>query len=126
MPLPLTYETTWTISAAETLLFAPGFYNVTKIISDYSADGWGTLKIPAGDFQALRVKENYSDVVETYVSNVLISTETTQTISYTWIGQSTIILLRITSSDGETDPDAIVSWSFPLCNLLQNRKSATD
>jgi hypothetical protein len=105
VPLPLTYETTWTISTAETLSSFPGFYTIEKINADYSVDGWGRLKIPTGDFQTLRVKENYSGVTENYVANVLISTKTTQTISYTWIGQSTTILLRITSSNGETDPD---------------------
>ena len=91
-----------------------------SIVADYTVDGWGTLKIPAGDFQTLRVRENYSDIIEIYVDNTLISSESTQSFSYTWTGKEALVLMRIASTEGETDPDFTTAGEVWLVSDLNS------
>ena len=44
-------------------------------------------------------------ISQTHVNNILISADTTSTISYCWIAKGTLLLASITSQDGETDPN---------------------
>ena len=111
-PLPIAYGNEWTISASDTLTIVDGFFTVTNKLNQNKVDAWGTLKLPAGDFASLRIIEESLTLTETYVSNILISSDTSTAINYEWIGQDALLLLYAQGPEGESDPNFDTAKEF--------------
>jgi len=111
-PLPLEYGSNWSENLADTLEIVDGFYIVTISVINSTVDGWGLLKLPIGDYQSLRLRDDYIQVSNTYISNILTTSDTTRFIDYNWIGKQAISLLFVTSADGNTDPDFKTAGEF--------------
>ena len=62
-PIPLNYEDMWEDST--TTVFSFGGFEIPPTVADvnsYVVDGWGTLITPAGSFQALRLRTEFTQV----------------------------------------------------------------
>ncbi len=103
--LPLTYGAEWTENVADTILVVDGFFMETISISNSSVDGWGLLKLPIGDFESLRIRDDFLSVSNTYVSNILVSSDTTNSIEYSWVAREAISLMYISSEMDDTNPN---------------------
>ena len=83
----------------------PVFGNVSIDTTMNTIDGWGTVRIPMGDFQCLRLRQHVQAINQTIVNGQVISSSMETYIQYNWIGRNSFQLLSIESQDGETDPN---------------------
>ncbi len=60
LPLPLTYGATLDASSAFALDLEGLFYYATDQVMDIEVDAWGTLLLPGGAYNCLRVKRDFS------------------------------------------------------------------
>ena len=92
-----------------------------------AADGMGGHT--AGDFASLRLREEALTLIETYVNNIMISSDTSRAIYYEWIGENSITLLYAESHDGATDQDFDIAkefgWATNLTTTDINNDAAT-
>jgi len=103
--LPLAYGNSWTSSSVDTFEFLPGFGSITIMNTESSVDGYGTVKLKAGDFSCLRLKDETEEITQTLVEGQILFSDTTSSISYSWIGKESFLLAEIESQNGETDPN---------------------
>ena len=68
-------------------------------------DAWGTINIPAGSFDCLRIREDKTSISNIYLFGIPFESDTSTYISYTWVGKNYGILASITSDADETNPD---------------------
>ncbi len=102
---PATIGTTWQNQYSFTFSL-PNFIEYVNIFSSQdSIDAWGTADLPEGTFDCLRVYEHRTEIEEMYVGGVLIYSDTTRQILYTWITENIGFLAEIASLNGETDPN---------------------
>lgn len=99
--LPLAYGNSWTSTSVDTLEFLPGFGSITIMNTESSVDGYGTVKLKAGDFDCLRLKDVTEEIVKTLVEGQVLFVDTTSSISYSWVGKESFLLAEIESMDGE-------------------------
>ena len=104
-PLPVAFGNTWTTFETDTTGFFPVQANISNDTTMNTIDGWGTLRIPLGDFQCLRLKQVGKTTNQGILNGVVISTSTETFIQYDWIGLNSFQLLSIQSQDGETNPN---------------------
>ena len=113
MTLPCTYGTEWELDP-DTTEIMPGMYSITKY--HYKADAYGTMKLPFGEFDAVRVTLNLTTITQIGVVNdtsvsqsmYFISPEFVQVnlfLSSDQIGETTLIGSEI----GYTAPSNIIS-----------------
>ncbi len=104
VPLPLIYGGSWETVTSDTF-GVPGFMIISKDSSTSEVDAWGTITIPVGTFDCLRIRDNRTYFQQTFVNDFLISSDTTTRIDYDWITKSSFSVAYIGSQDGETDPN---------------------
>jgi hypothetical protein len=51
VPMPLTYGTTWSTTAVDTISFGDFGLTIDEKTIKNTIDGWGTVRVPAGDNQ---------------------------------------------------------------------------
>lgn len=104
-PLPVQYNDTWTTVENDTSGDYPTFAIISKDSTISTVDGWGTLKLPVGDYQCLRLQnQNYSETM-TVVNGVVISSGSEFSYVYIWAGHDHYQLAWAQSQFGETDPN---------------------
>ncbi len=104
-PLPLNYENEWTVTKSDTTSFGEGILNIVKSVTHNKVDGWGKVKIPAGEYDCLRIREERSDTVKTVFLDQEIVIGGASSINYLWLGKENTLLVSIESQDDETDPN---------------------
>ena len=110
--MPLTFGSEWTSATADTFSVVPGFATITIDTTVNVADAWGTVRLPAGDYQAIRVRSDSKTSVQTIVAGQVITSDSFSDISYTWLSEDAYIVLSISSEDDETDPNFTTASSF--------------
>jgi hypothetical protein len=103
--LPLAYGNSWTSTNIDTFEFLPGFGTITIMNTESIVDGYGTVKLKAGDFDCLRLKDVTEEIIQTLVEGQVLFTDTTSSISYSWIGKESFLFAEIESTEGENDPN---------------------
>lgn len=99
-PLPMTMGTNWQSTSIDTSEIA-GITTITGNSSRNIVDASGTLRLPIGDFDCLRVREYNITVITTVVLGVSFE-DTTETVSYTWLTKDHLQTLSADSSDNGT------------------------
>ncbi len=110
--LPLNYGNTWSITSADTTEFIPGSGFINLDTTTSTVDGWGTVRLEAGDFACLRIREESSYRSVTVVSGQVLSDELTQSLAYIWLTKDNYFVASINSQDGETDPNFTVASNY--------------
>lgn len=119
IPLPVTFNSTWQEASTDTVQ-GPGFMTVVSDESTLLVDGWGRVVVPAGAFDALRIRSDNAVVSSIYVNDVLLQSDTTRSIGFQWVSEGSIAVANATSQDDEVNPsftDAIhveVATSFSV------------
>ena len=104
-PLPITYGSAWQSVSADTFEI-PGFSKtITTSTESHVVDGWGTIKLPSGEYNCLRWKTHGTLVTVTNIGGVDVPLGSYTFIDYTWIGENSLLLASVSSLDDETDPD---------------------
>jgi hypothetical protein len=94
-PLPLVFGTSWQSFESDTSTFSPEFFTVTNDTSVNTVDGWGTVRLPIGDFACLRLKTESSITSTTYVEGSPFQSSTYMSTSYTWLNKNHFFVMSI-------------------------------
>lgn len=110
--LPLSYGKKGTVTSFfETpVFFSSFFYYASEKNTSYHVDGWGKLKTPYGEFDALRVKSVSNTVDTFYIDSLSMGYEITRPteVKYEWLSKNTGIPL-LTATAQVAFGDTIVS-----------------
>lgn len=104
-PLPLQFGTNWISISEDTSGFFPTSATITTDSTVNIVDAWGTVTIPAGSYQCLRIKAESKTITKTYAFGIEINSDTSQSFSYSWITNEAFIVVSAESQEGETDPN---------------------
>ena len=105
IPLPLVYGAQWVSESVDTLFAGQGALSLSRDRIETIVDGWGKVKLPSGEYDALRLRDNYFSIWETWFGGQLMAADTTVSIGYNWVSKNILILASIGSVDGEEDPN---------------------
>lgn len=104
-PLPIAFGNTWMTFERDTTGFFPLTANISIDTSTTTVDGWGTIRLPLGDFECLRLKQEGKLINQSIINGSIFSTNTETFIAYDWIGRNSFQLAHVQSQDGETNPN---------------------
>lgn len=123
-PLPLDYQNTWQTVTNDTSEFYPGYESITRDSSDFIVDGWGTVKLPNGSFDCLRLRENWYSVETILIYGDPASVDTTFGINYIWLNKDNFVVAQASSMDNETNPNFTQASDFQrLASVVSIDKS---
>ncbi len=129
---PLNFNTSWRTSWEENDTFSVGALDIITHVLDTSysiVDGEGILKVPKGNFNALRIKTYDTSITFTTVGNFTDTTITTE-IKYTWLVKKIGNSAFITSKDNETDDNFTQAkddgYLYSTSYILENYKGKSD
>jgi len=100
-PLPLSMGMEWTSFIRDTFEQA-GVSIINYDSTENVVDGWGTLRLPNGDFECLRIKSKSYCTSTTTFSGMSVS-ETDSEISYVWVSKDNFLLSTISYPDAEVE-----------------------
>lgn len=104
-PFPLTFGSQWSSTSIDTIPFFPGSFLIDIYITESQVDAWGSVTVPAGTFQCLRLRDDDTHIVQTVIENQVVSSDTGVTINYQWISKEAVFLASAESQEGETNPN---------------------
>lgn len=122
-PLPLQFNQTWSTTTADSFGDPAVFAFVVKTSSVETVDAWGTIRLPFGDMSCLRIRSDDALITALYMGGVLLQSDTSTSITYSWITKSQGGVVGITSKDDETNPNFTNASSIVL---LQATETAVD
>jgi len=112
MPLPLTYLSSWITEDIDSTDLGEGVLFINEVVSNNTVDAWGTVKIPAGDFSCLRIREYRQHITTTKFGSMVVLTDTLKWINYLWVAKNHFLVASIESQEGETDPNFSNAYGF--------------
>ncbi|NUO84276.1 hypothetical protein HUU05_29735 [candidate division KSB1 bacterium] len=122
-PLPAQYNQSWTVTTADTIGDLATFAFITKTVSVRTFDAWGTIRLPLGDLNCLRLRNNDTDYSQTYFGGTLFSSDSSKSITYLWITREHGAVASVSSQEGETNPNFTNASSL---SLLQSTSTAVE
>ncbi len=102
--LPVSYNSTWVDRSVDTTSFGQSVV-ITRDSVANTIDAWGSLSIPVGTFDVLRIRSNDVSISDSYFNDILIQSDTSRSIEYQWLSKDNFVLLSVRSPEGVTDPD---------------------
>ena len=119
VPLPLIYGAQWQSEHEELEDLGEGSFFLTKSKSQSIVDAWGTVILPSGSYDALRIREDLTDEYSYLINDVVVYSDTVSAIYYQWVSKTALLLASIESLDDETDPN------FTEAQFFERLKSTT-
>ena len=113
-PLPLAFNNSWMSFERDSTGPLPGFGNVSIDTTMNTIDGWGVVRIPLGDFECLRLRQDVEVINQTIINGSVSSSSTETYIQYLWISRNSFQLANIQSQDGETNPNFTDARGFGI------------
>ena len=117
--LPTQYLDTWItkskFSISKDTLIAGNNYLFTLSVNDSAhsiIDAWGTITLPIGTFDCLRMKSYVTMNEVVSLNNIPIRTKNAHIINYNWIGKNLGIIARVASHTGEQNDKFINARLF--------------
>lgn len=111
-PLPLGFNTSWVSTETDTFGDPATFASVCLDTSTHLVDAWGTLQLPIGTFDCLRVRTDSKYLEKTFVNGMVTSMSTSTTIDYAWLTKDNFVLVEAESQDDDTNPNFTNAASF--------------
>ena len=112
IPLPLTYGASWSSKEIETDDLGEGNIFISEYITQNSVDGWGTVILPSGSYQALRVRQDITDKFTYLVNDQVLFADSSSSIAYQWMSKEALILVNLESMEDESDPNFTIAQDF--------------
>ena len=75
-------------------------------------DAWGVVRLAIGDFDCLRIRDNEVAISQLVILGTVIGSDTTTTINYTWVSKNDFQVARVSSENGETNPNFTTGFNF--------------
>ncbi len=111
-PLPIAFNNTWMTYERDTTGLFPLTANISIDTTENTVDGWGTVRLPLGDFECLRLRQDVKVINQTILNGVVFSTSTDTYIQYSWIARDLFTVARAQSQNGNTDPNFTDATGF--------------
>jgi hypothetical protein len=121
--LPMMYQNTWTTVSADTFGLFPVTASITIDTTVHTIDAWGTVRLPMGDFQCLRLRNDVKSETYTVFNGVKFPLGTETSIDYVWIAKDHFQVAGVESMDGETDPNFSQASYFQRLTTVQTAVS---
>jgi len=117
-PLPITFGSEWITAERDTTGFFPQFANISIDTTFNTVDGFGTVRLPIGDFECLRLRQDVKVINQTIVNGMVFSTNVETYIQYNWVNGDIFELARAQSQNGETNPNFTDAQGFGRLDAL--------
>ncbi|GAB4175014.1 MAG: hypothetical protein Kow00108_10120 [Calditrichia bacterium] len=114
LQFPTQYQDEWRASSKDSVDYGDGLYIVTERNVRNRIDAWGTITVPAGTYDCLRLKESEEVNTRTYFDGVLVLNEVENSVSYIWLGQEDFLLAIIELSGTVSDEGPTTAYSVDL------------
>lgn len=124
--LPMTYQASWSAITVDTTDFGGGNTFILNDTTTSEVDGWGTLRLPIGDFPCLRIKETTHYVGQSYNNGVPGFTDEDYYISYIWVSPDHFLLSNIESRPNEMNPNFTTATTVSWISTINPRTSLDD
>ena len=121
--LPMSYMDTWISTEADTSGFFPTYANISIDTTKNTIDGWGTVKLPMGDFECLRLRQDVKIINQTILNGSVFSSDTETYIQYDWIAKNVLLVANAQSQFGNTDPNFTDAHGF---GRLEDKSGSTN
>ncbi len=110
--MPVTYGDEWVTVVQDTFGFYPAVGTIAIEETSSLIDGWGTLKLPMGDFECLRVREIIRETSQSIINGMVTSTSSDSSINFIWVSKDNFVLASVSSQPGVTDPNFTLATQF--------------
>ncbi len=110
--MPVTYGDEWVTVVQDTFGFYPAAGTIATEETASLVDGWGTLKLPMGDFECLRVREIIKETSQSIINGMVTSTSVDSSINFLWVSKDNFVLASVSSQPGVTDPNFTLATQF--------------
>lgn len=104
-PLPLQFGSEWTSTRTDTTSFDASSGSIYKDSTVNTVDAWGTVQLPSGNYQCLRIRSDSWTVTQLYLPGFELPPDTSKSISYIWINNESYMVVSTGSQDGEINPN---------------------
>lgn len=118
-PLPFALNTTWRETERDTTGFFPIAANISIDTTINLVDAGGTVRLPLGDFQCLRLRQNVKVINQTILNGTVFSTNTSTYIQYNWVAKNAFLVARAQSQNGEANPNFTNARGFGRLDSLK-------
>jgi len=118
VPLPVAFNNTWTSTRIDTSPGFPAFATISIDTSINTVDAWGTVQLPAGTFDCLRVRFDETEIRQSIIDGVVTSIDTTTCIEYVWVTRDHFLVAEASSQENDTDPNFTDASSFQRLALI--------
>jgi hypothetical protein len=118
-PLPVAFNNTWRQTKRDTSGLFPTAANISIDTTINLVDAWGTVRLPLGDFQCLRIRQNVKIINQTILNGMVFSTNTGTYIQYNWIAKNAFLVASAQSQNGETNPNFTNAQGFGRLDSLK-------
>ena len=116
-PLPIAFGNTWMTFERDTTGLFPIVATISIDTTMNTIDGWGTVRLPLGEFECLRLKQEVKAINQDILGGIV--TESTETyIQYDWINKSSFLLASAQSQNGETNPNFTNAQGFGVLDTI--------
>jgi hypothetical protein len=119
-PLPVAFNNTWRQTKRDTTGFFPLAANISIDTTNNTIDAWGTVRLPLGDFQCLRIRQNVKIINQAILNGTVSSTSTRTYIQYNWVAKNAFQVARAQSQDNDTNLNFTNARGFGLLDSLRS------
>jgi hypothetical protein len=105
LEFPATLGTSWTSNYTVTSTPFPGSTQFDSTSRSSMVDAWGTVQLPTGSFNCLRVRDDEISIYNFYIGSILQSSDTIATYTYSWIAEQEGWLAEVVSMEDEPNPN---------------------
>jgi len=102
---PATLGTSWTSNYTVTTTPFAGATEIDSTSRSSMVDAWGTVQLPTGSYNCLRVRNDEISYYDIYVGGFLVSSDVITSYSYTWITEQEGYLAEVISLEDEPNPN---------------------
>lgn len=105
LQFPAALGTSWTSNYTVTTSPFPGALQIDSTSRHSFIDAWGTIQLPNGTFDCLRIFDDEISFYSLYVGGVLFSSDTITSYTYAWITEQEGLLAEVISLENEPNPN---------------------
>ncbi|MCG8608253.1 T9SS type A sorting domain-containing protein [bacterium] len=111
-PLPIAFGNTWLTTERDTTGLFPLTANISIDTTLNTVDGWGTVRLPLGDFECLRLRQDVKVINQSIINGVVFSTAIDSFIQYDWISKDFFRLASAQSQNDDMNPNFTDAQGF--------------
>ncbi len=105
LPFPATFNSSWYSNFSYSFEPITGTVIFDSLRRTSTVDAWGTINLPTGSFDCLRIRSEEIEITAMYINGQLTDSDTTARFVYAWGGENTGLLAEVISLDNETNPN---------------------